>query len=205
MPATERRAIVADMTRFDGFEVLALQEFRLHAADTDGAVARMVATTSHQADGPVPLLTSIEDPRDVATLRRVIAGAPDSDGPRGHTAFGPLVETWQPVKRYVTRVAERSDDAPSSFRLAVTESGINDETVAPPVTSVAQPTRGERIALLWIGRPEGTHAGLLVLVGRSEDPLAVSRDSPSWPLPLSSRLGVRIYESAQEHRARVAA
>ncbi|MGH2450435.1 MAG: hypothetical protein ACRDGE_04030 [Candidatus Limnocylindria bacterium] len=176
--------------------LIQLQEFRLRAADDDGAVARMVATASRPSDGVVPLLTSIDDPRDVATLRAVIAGVPDVGGLRSDAALEPLVATWEPVKRYVTRIAERSDDAPSSFRLAVTESGINDEQVAPPGTSAAEPARGERVGLLWIGIPEGTHAGLLVLVGSLEDdPLAGARDGSAWPLPLSRHLGVRVYES----------
>lgn len=186
-------------------EVLVLDEFRLHAADTDGGAARIVSAASKGSRDPVPLLTSIDDPRDVATLRAVTAGAPDSDGPRGDRALGQLVATWQPVKRYRPRVAERSQGAPSSsFRLAVTESGINDDQVALPGTRVGEPTPGEPIALLLIGVPEGTHAGLLVLVGRDHaEPVAGGRDRTSWPLPLSRDLGVRVYESSREHlRAR---
>ncbi|MEK7284292.1 MAG: hypothetical protein AAB114_00345, partial [Chloroflexota bacterium] len=55
----------------------------------------------------------------------------------------------------------------------------------------------------WIGIPEGTHAGLLVLVGRNDgEPVAGGRDGTSWPLPLSRDLGVRVYESSREHRRR---
>jgi len=189
------------MATADRAEVLLLDEFRLRAADTDGAAARIVSAASKDIRDPVPLLTSIDDPRDVATLRAVIAGAPDSDGPRGDTALGQLVATWQPVKRYRPRIAARSQRAPSSsFRLAVTESGINDEQVAPPGTWVGEPTAGEPIALLLIGVPEGTHAGLLVLVGRDDaEPVTGGRDRTSWPLPLSRDLGVRIYESSREH------
>lgn len=195
------RATIRDMAPADRAEVLVLDEFRLRAADTDGAAAAMVSAASRHIRDPVPLLTSVDDPRDVATLRTVIAGAPDSDGPRGDTALGPLVATWQPVKRYRARIAARSQGAPSSsFRLAVTESGINDEQVAPPGAWVGAPTGGEPIALLVIGVPEGTHAGLLVLVGRDDaKPLANGRDRTGWPLPLSRDLGVRVYESDREH------
>lgn len=201
MPDFPTRATIRDMTTADRAEILVLDEFRLRAADTDGAAARIVSAASRGRRDPMPLLTSIDDPRDVATLRSVSTGAPDVDGPRGDTALGRLVATWQPVRRYRPRVSERSQSAPPySFRLAVTESGINDEQVAPPGTWVDQPTPGEPIALLLIGVPEGTHAGLLVLVGRyDDDPLAGGPDSPSWPLPLSRDLGVRVYQSAREH------
>jgi hypothetical protein len=148
----------------------------------------------------VPLLTSIDDPRDVATLRTVSTEAPDSDGPRGDRALGPLVAAWRPVKRYRPRVAARSQGTPSSsFRLAVTESGINDEQVSPPGAWVGEPSAGEPVALLLIGVPEGTHAGLLVLVGRNgAGHVAATREPAGWPLPLSRDLGVRVYESTRE-------
>lgn len=201
MPDFAPRGTIRDMTTVDRTEILVLDEFRLRAADTDGAAAAIVSAASKGSRDPMPLLTSIDDPRDVATLRTVSTGAPDNDGPRGDTALGQLVATWQPVKRYLPRVAARSQGEPSSsFRLAVTESGINDEQVAPPGTWVGEPTAGESIALLLIGVPEGTHAGLLVLVGRDDaEPVAGGRDPTSWPLPLSRDLGVRVYESSREH------
>ena len=182
-----------------------LDEFRLRAADTDGTAAALVSAASKGIRDPVPLLTSIDDPRDVATLRTVRTGAPDSDGPRGDAIFQRLVATWHPVRRYVRRIAARSEGATSSsFRLAVTESGINDEPVAPPGGWVGEPTPGEPISLLLIGVPEGTHAGLLVLVGRDDPQLrAGDHDRAGWPLPLSRDLGVRVYEGGAEHvRAR---
>lgn len=207
MAAAAPRATIPDMTTVGRTEILVLDEFRLHAADTDGAAAGIVLAASTNIRDPVPLLTSIDDPRDVATLRSVIAGAPDSDGPRGDKTLGQLVASWQPVKRYRARVAERSRSAvSSSFRLAVTESGINDEQVAPPGSWVGEPTSGEPIALLWIGIPEGTHAGLLVLVGRNDaETVAGGRDRASWPLPLSRDLGVRVYKSTSEHGPHVPA
>lgn len=190
----------------DGFDFLALQEFRLHAPDADGVVARMVATASRPSEGAVPLLTSVDDRRDVATLRAVSSVTPNVDPLREDRALGRLVATWQPVRRYLPRLAERSDGTASSFHLAVTESGINDEPVAPPSTwlgEISGESSGERIALLWIGSPEGTHAGLLVLVGRDEEVrLAGGPDHPSWPLPLSRDLGVRVYKSGPRVRAR---
>jgi len=188
---------IRDMKAVDRTEILVLDEFRLRAADTDGAAAAIISAGSKDTQDPVPLLTSIDDPRDVATLRTVGTGATDSDGPRGDAALEQLVATWYPARRYLPRVAARSQGAPSSsFRLAVTESGINNERVAPPGTWVGEPTPGEPISLLLIGVPEGTHAGLLVLVGR-KDPQARAgdRDRTSWPLPLSRDLGVRVYES----------
>jgi hypothetical protein len=189
------------MKAVDRTEILVLDEFRLRAADTDGAAAAMILAASKGIRDPVPLLTSIEDPRDVATLRTVGTGATDSDGPRGDAALEELVATWHPARRYLPRIAARSQGAPSSsFRLAVTESGINDEPVAPPGTWVGKPASGEPISLLVIGVPEGTHAGLLVLVGRDDaEPVAGDRDRTRWPLPLSRDLGVRVYDSGREH------
>jgi len=201
MPHFAPGSTIRGMTTKTRTEILVLDEFRLRAADTDGAAAAIVSAASNGIRDPVPLLTSVDDPRDVATLRTVGTGATDSRGPRGDAALGELVATWQPVKRYRSRIAARSQGAPSSsFRLAVTESGINDEQVAPPGTWVGEPTPGEPISLLLIGVPEGTHAGLLVLVGRDDpQPLAGDRDRTSWPLPLSRDLGVRVYESGPEH------
>jgi hypothetical protein len=191
------RATIWNMLPAGRVDVLVLEEFRLHAADTDGAAAAIVSAASKHIRDPVPLLTSIDDPRDVATLRTVTVGAPDADDPRNDRALGALVENWQPVKRYRPRIAARSEQTPSSsFRLAVTESGINDENVGPPGAWVGAPTAGEPIAMLLVGIPEGTHAGLLVLVGR-DDPGSVADppDGSGWPIPLSRELGVRIYES----------
>jgi hypothetical protein len=190
-------ATIPNMMLADRVDVLVLEEFRLHAADADGAAAAIVSAASEQIRDPVPLLTSIDDPRDVATLRTLTAGVPDGDDPRSDAALGALVASWKPVKRYRARIAARSQAAPSaSFRLAVTESGINDEQVAAPGAWVGEPTTGEPIALLLIGVPEGTHAGLLVLVGRDDaQRLSNGHDRTSWPLPLSRDLGVRVYES----------
>jgi hypothetical protein len=197
MPCLGPRVTIRDMTTVDRREILVLDEFRLRAADTDGAVAARVSATSGDTRDPVPLLTSIDDPCDVAALRTVSTGSTVGDGPRGDAALEQLVATWRPLRRYLPRLAVRAPGLPpSSYRLAVTESGINDERVASPSPRGDESTPGEPISLLVIGAPEGTHAGLLVLVGRDEpEALAGDRDHTSWPLPLSRDLGVRVYQS----------
>ena len=198
MPHVAEYATLPNVRTVEGTDVLVLEEFRLHAADTGGAAAALIAAASDQVRDPVPLLTSIDDPRDVATLRTVKAGTTDDDDPRGHAVLGALVANWKPVRRYRPRIAAHSRAASSSsFRLAVTESGINDEGVPAPGAWVGEPTAGEPIALLLVGIPEGTHAGLLVLVGRDSAGSIVGRHSGTgWPLPLSRDLGVRVYESS---------
>jgi len=79
-----------------------------------------------------------------------------------------LVLSWAVPKHYGPRITEHSQSPPSSYRLAVTESGINTGGV-PPVTpgetSVGTEKTNRAIGLVWIGEPVGTHAGLLVLLG----------------------------------------
>ena len=196
MPDFITHATIWNMLPAGRVDVLVLEEFRLHAVDTDGAAAAIVSAASDYMKDPIPLLTSIEDPRDVATLRTVVAGTADDHDPRADGALGTLVESWQPAKRYRSRISARSQAmSPSSFRLAVTESGINDEQVGPAGAWVGGPTTGEPIALLLIGMPEGTHAGLIVLVGRDMASTAIRSDG-DWPLALTRDLGVRIYESS---------
>jgi hypothetical protein len=191
--------MVDDMpTKENPIRVLVLEEFRLRAADVDGAAARIVAETPHGIEPAIPLLTSIEDQRDVATLRALHAGeSTDSDAAQ-HAALDPLVSSWAAPKHYGPRMTEHSQSPPSSFRLAVTESGINVDSPSPlPQGSVGQ-TPSRPVGLLWIGAPVGTHAGLLVLLGGYDnDPRAVGNDSVAWPLPLSRELGVRIYENTR--------
>jgi hypothetical protein len=170
---------------------LVLEEFRLRDVDVDGTAASIVAAFSQGSEPPVPLLTSIDDRRDVATVR-ALRGDEMTD-PAERAALGPLVASWQAVKRYGPRIAERSDRSPSYYRLAVTESGINDP--GPRAGTETLPADGETvpISLLWIGKPAGA-AGLMVLVGNDERPEATSPEPQEWPLPLSDRLGVRVYE-----------
>jgi hypothetical protein len=90
-----------------------------------------------------------------------------------------------------------------SFRLAVTESGINardGQVLGVRERSVEEEEPSRRaIGLLWIGTPLGTHAaGLLVLLGGYDDDPRAAGDRPfAWPLPLSNELGVRIYENSR--------
>jgi hypothetical protein len=180
-------------------KLLVLEEFRLRAADVDGAAARIVADSPHGIEPAIPLLTSVEDRRDVAMLRAVHAGeSTESDAAR-HAALDPLVSSWAAPKHYGPRITERSQSPPSSFRLAVTESGINaggaPSPVSPSKESPGDGTTNQAVGLVWVGAPVGTHAGLLVLLGSYDDPSAVRSDSSGWPLPLSRDLGVRIYEN----------
>jgi hypothetical protein len=180
--------------------VLVLEEFRLRAEDVDGAAARIVADTPHGVEPAIPLLTSLEDRRDVATLRALHAGESTEFDAKQHAALDPLVSSWAAPKHFGPRITERSQSPPLSFRLAVTESGINaggDPPLPIPEKSTEEETASRAIGLLWIGTPVGTHAGLLVLLGSYDDPRAVWDDPSGWPLPLSNDLGVRIYENSR--------
>lgn len=168
-----------------------LSEFRLRDADSGPAAAEIVAAFGAGMEPAVPLLTSIDDRRDVAFVR-ALHGAETTD-PAERAALDPLVASWQAIKRYGPRIAERSESPPGYYRLAVTESGINDSAGArgePRMVDAAGDS--VPISLLWIGAPAGS-AGMLVLLGNEERP--ASRPDPrEWPLPLSARLGVRVYE-----------
>ncbi len=179
--------------------LLVLEEFRLRAADVDGAAARIVAESPHGAEPPIPLLTSVDDRRDVAMLRAVHTGESTEADAAQRAALDPLVSSWAAPKHYGPRITERSQSPPSSFRLAVTESGINaGGRPRPPLPegAVEDQTTQRAVGLVWIGAPVGTHAGLLVLLGGyDDDPRAAGDDPFGWPLPLSRDLGVRIYEN----------
>lgn len=185
------------MPSADPIKALVLQEFRLHAVDTEGDAARVVAGFETGVEPAVPLLTSIDDRRDVAIIRAVHAGESD-EGPAQRAALEPFVASWQPEKKYGPRITERSESPPTYYRLAVTESGIND---AAPDQLPSQPTlagathrsSSKRVGLLWIGQPVGTYAGLLTLLGSNKSD--TRRSEPRDWLPLSRSMGVRIYES----------
>jgi hypothetical protein len=187
--------MVQDMVIDNPIRVLVLEEFRLHIADLDGAAARIVAASPHGIEPAIPLLTSIDDRRDVATLRALHAGEPTESDAVQHAALDPLVSHWAVPKHYGPRITEHSQSPPSSFRLAVTESGINTGGVSPVTTGANDGTTSRAVGLVWIGEPVGTHAGLLVLLGTYDDTQAVRRDPSGWPLALSRNLGVRIYET----------
>ena len=193
------RVIVRDMPTADPINALVLEEFRLHAADSAGEAARIVAAFSEGIEPAVPLLTSIDDECDVAIVRGLHAGEQREGDPRQRAALEPLVASWQPVKQYGPRIAERSESPPTYYRLAVTESGITNQPEPPQAPEPSPPAAGgntsERVGLLWIGRPVGTYAGLLTVLGTDDG--AVPRSEPRKWLPLSRSLGVRIYESRQ--------
>lgn len=176
--------------------LLVLEEFRLRTADVDGTAARIVAESRHGIEPAIPLLTSVDDQRDVAMLRAVHVGETTETDAAQHAALEPLVSSWAAPKHYGPRITERSQSPPSSFRLAVTESGINAGGRPRPEGLAADQRSSRSVGLVWIGAPIGTHAGLLVLLGSyGDDPRAVGDDTVGWPLPLSSDLGVRIYEN----------
>lgn len=184
----------------DRITTLVLQEFRLQAADTSGAVASIVASSPRGSEPPVPLLTSIDDRRHVATLRALRADESSEPDAAQHAALAPFVSSWTPPKHFVPRIAERSESPPDHYRLAVTESGINNAEMDAASSALLSPMPEgayTSLGLLWIGEPVGTHAGLLVLLGSHDDPSTTSLD-PDWPLSLSRDLGVRIYESRSD-------
>jgi hypothetical protein len=191
-------ATLSDMTVDSGIHTFVLRELRLrHPADANEA-ARIVAA-SPSANGPsVPLLISIDDERDVAVVRALRAGeTPDSDSAQRRSLAG-LVTMWQPPQRYIPRITERTTARPTHYRLAVTESGINNPGSDPPTAipvSVAGDTTPTALDLLWIGVPLGTFAGLLILLGSDDADAAPRPGAEDWPLPLSRYLGVRIYDS----------
>lgn len=175
-----------------------LREFRLATIDTDGAVARIVAATPGECEPAVPLLTSIDDRRDVATIERAPDGGGICAADERHALLDPFVVSWGPVKEYVPRIAERSKSAATHYRLAVTESGINDEKheTSDAAANGARRESGVSLDLLWIGQPLASYAGLLVLLGDRAEPPRKPSDRADWPLLMSRRLGVRIYDSA---------
>jgi hypothetical protein len=180
----------------DRINSLVLQEFRLHAADSAGEAARIVASFSDGIEPAVPLLTSIDDDRDVAIVRGLHAGEQPEADPRQHAALDPFVASWQPVKQYGPRITARSESPATYYRLAVTESGIRNQPEPPaPSPRASDGNTSKRVGLLWIGVPVGTYAGLLTLLGTDGE--ADGRSEPREWLPLSRPLGVRIYESQQ--------
>jgi hypothetical protein len=176
-------------------DTLVLEEFELRRPDLDGSVARIVGSSHRGREPAIPLLTDIEQRRSVATVRAFRRGeshGPDADE---HAALDPFVSVWHPPRHYRPRITERSQNAPTYYRLAVTESGINDgaELLSPTTADATRSGTASAVGLLWIGQPVGTHAGLLILLGnrdREDRP-----DALEWPLPLSRQLGVRIYDS----------
>jgi hypothetical protein len=196
MTALAASAHPCAMATDDGIQVFVLEEFRLRADDADGAVARIAGEWREGREPATPLLTSIDDRRDVALLRALHTGELAEPDVAQHAALEPFVSSWQTPKHYGPRITERSESAPTYYRLAVTESGINDTgPVVEKPAGVREAAPSGDVGLLWIGQPVGTSAGLLVLLGSHDRPDATRPDAANWPLPLSRYLGVRIYES----------
>lgn len=196
MPATRQNVSVHDMATHDPITVFVLQEFRLRAADDAAAAARIVAASSPGIEPAIPLLTSIEDRRDVATLRGLHLGETTETDPIERASLDHLVASWAAPKHYGPRIAERSQSSPSSYHLAVTESGINaGSSPLSPLGAGSDQTTGQAVGLVWIGEPIGTHAGLLVLIGSYDEDQTTEGGPSGWPLPMSRQLGVRIYET----------
>jgi hypothetical protein len=176
---------------------MTIKQFELHEMRLRASSDRTLAATAvaDQA-GPngLPLLSSIEDDRDVAVLRAV--GPGDKPDEELRAALSPYVASRRPVRHYRSRVALQSPKHASYFRLAVTDSGINNsaQSADPPTPVRKGPSAGTTAQQLWIGAPIDSFGGLLVLVGHAEEgSFAADRTSTSWPLPLSADLGVRIY------------
>jgi hypothetical protein len=179
-----------------GINEFVVREFRLHDAEGADQAARIVAAFPVGLEPSVPLLRSIDDERDVAIVGALHAGE-ELDEREQRAALGSLVASWRPVKRYGPRISESTQSPLSSYRLAVTESGINDQTdqpvLAPEMTGPAAPTT--HVGLMWVGAPLESYAGLMVLLGNYDDETADRPDPREWPLALSRQLQVRIYET----------
>jgi hypothetical protein len=100
--------MVQDMPIADPIRVFVLEEFRLRVADVDGAAARIVAESPGGIEPAIPLLTSIEDKRDVAMLRALHSGESTESDAMQHAALDPLVSSWAVPKHYGPRIAERA-------------------------------------------------------------------------------------------------
>ncbi len=178
-------------------QTLTVEEFRLTAVDTDGAVSRIVGAMPAGLDPAVPLLTSIDDPHDVAVVRALPGPEPDGLDSSQRSRLDPFVASWRPAKHYVSQIAEGSQRRPTHYRLAVTESGINDEIRDAPSPRVpnSAPIDGPPIDLLWIGRPPTSHAGLMILLGDRDEARTPGSGARDWPVAMSRRFGVRIYDT----------
>ncbi len=191
-----------------GFFVL--HELRLLAGDgatRRRAAAQLAEMPRTQDEQVLPMLVSIDDHRDVACVRRVgaLPGSGDEAGARIREALTPEAESSGPPRYYKERAAlagERED--PSYYRMAVTESGINEQPAARTRAGGPAPARGAPAparpsdatgaALLWIGTPCASAAGLLVITGHHDGAAYLDSDPGVWPLRTSRQLGVRIYE-----------
>src|SRR5207302_8678221 len=124
MTGTQPTVRLQDM-RADAIRLLVLEEFRLRDPDVDGAAARIVAACSTGIEPAVPLLTSIDDRCDVATLRALHSGESSEGDVVQRAALAPPVSSWATPKHYRPRIPERSHGWASSFRLALAPRGVN--------------------------------------------------------------------------------
>lgn len=170
---------------------LVLEEFRLAVGTTHADADRTLAAAD---PGGVPLLTSIGDDRDVASVRHITGDARADGDAIDRAGFGALVSSWGPLRTYTPRIAASSPVSPGYYRLAVTESGDdrNDSLARAPIDPTAPKDRSDAtaIGLLWIGAPRDSKDGLLVVLGDDQSDTA---PDVRWPLSLSTKLGVRIY------------
>lgn len=184
-----------------------LHELRLPTGDD---ATRLLAATQlagmplDAGEQVLPLLVSIDDHRDVACLSRspLAPAAGDRAGARIRAALVPEAESSGPPRYYRERASSGEREGQGYFRMAVTESGLNDggsvadqpspahDTPSPPET---HDSSGE--GLLWIGTPVASGAGLLVVTGHHDARAYADGDPAAWPLGTSRDLGVRIYES----------
>jgi len=201
MPDVAARVTVCDMATevriTSPITSLVLEEFRLRSPDLGPAAARIAASFSG-IEPTVPLLTSIDDPHDVAAIWAIHSDEGTGAVAAQRNKLDHLVSTWRPLKHYGPRITERSQGPPAHYRLAVTESGINSTGSDAPAATPRNPSDASTMTpfrLLWIGSPLGTHAGLLILLGDADDASDERPDPRAWPLPLTRYLGVRIYAS----------
>lgn len=170
------------------------------------AAAQLAGMTPADDEQVLPMLVSLDDRRDVACVRRVRAlpGVGDDAGERIQGALHPKPESSGPPRYYSERALAGDRALNSYFRMAVTESGTNDEAntgaelPAPPRSvPLPRPREAAEAGLLWIGTPVSSEAGLLVVTGHHDASAYGEADRGGWPLPTSRELGVRIYESAR--------
>lgn len=200
MTGDQGAARITGMTKDGRITRLVLRELRLRASSDARTAAELVATANASNDRAVPLLTSVEDDRDVALLRGLQETAAEDDDRRLMAALAPHIASLRPPQHYRSRVAADSPRAVAYFRLAVTESGINTPAGEGRHPVIGSGHGAANVDLLWIGAPRDSHAGLLVLVGHADGD-AFARNNTTltqWPLPLSTSLGVRVYAG---HRA----
>lgn len=179
------------MTLSTDTDRLVLEEFRLAPGTSHAEADRTLAAADPAG---VPLLTSIGDDRDVASVRRISGDVGIGADAIDRTGFGALVSSWGPLRTYTPRITASSPVKPGYYRLAVTESGNDqrDSLARPPAARATAEDRtgASSIELLWIGAPRDSEDGLLVVLGDDQSDTA---PDVRWPLSLSTTLGVRIY------------